>query len=63
MPRGSMRVAMSENISFLMIVAFCCFYYDNAKVGKKSPMQKGETPKTAWEISKAVTFRPFFFAG
>ena len=26
-------------------------------------MQKGETPITAWEISKAVTFRPFVFAG
>ena len=38
-------------------------FYDNAKVGKKSPMQKGETPKTAWEISKTDTFRPFVFAG
>ena len=31
-------------------------FYDNAKVGKKSPMQKGETPITAWEISKADSF-------
>ena len=26
-------------------------------------MQKGETPITAWEISKTDTFRPFVFAG
>lgn len=34
----------------------CCSFYPNNFDASALPMQKGETPKTAWEISKADSF-------
>ncbi len=61
MSRGSMRVAMRENISFLMIVAFCCFYYDNAKVEKKVPCRKGKPLKLHGKSLKPTVSLFLFF--